>query len=89
MHVLYAVLYLEVALKRLAVDLFQFGKECRQFILFQQADALQHGDVRHGAKHVVLSQIQVQFAVAAYGILFYLGIYLKAFVPEFCHIVSL
>jgi len=65
------------------VDILQFGQQHLQFVGGQQADALQHGDVSHGAQHVVLGQIEVHFAVASDGEPFNLFVYLYVLFPEF------
>ena len=49
------------------INLLQFSQELLQFGLLEQPDTLKHGDVGHGAQHVVLGQVKVHFAVAPHG----------------------
>ena len=85
--ILDALLYHKLALDSLLVDAAQLFQEHGQLVLADEADALQHGDVGHGAQHVVGCQIEVQLAVAAHGEALYLAVYLKVLFPEF-HIFS-
>lgn len=67
MDVLDAVFDDELAPLGQGVDLLQLGQELLQLGGGEQADTLEHGDVGHGAQHVVLSQVEVHFAVAPHG----------------------
>ena len=67
MDVLDAVFDDELAPFGQGVDLLQLGQELLQLGGGEQADALEHGDVGHGAQYVVLGQVEVHFAVAPHG----------------------
>ena len=86
MNVFHAVFYYEFALVGDGVDVFQFGKELGEFIFLQESDAFEHGDVRHTAQHVVLGEIEVEFAVSSYGESFNFLVYFEVLFPKFmCH----
>ena len=78
-YVLYVVLYYELALLADVIYLTQFLEQLRQLVIGYQSDAVEHGDVGHGAHYVILSQIEVHLAVSAYGEPLYLLVYLKSF----------
>ena len=65
------------------VDVLQFSEQLRQLVVCQQADALKHRDVCHGAEHVIFGKVKVHLTVAAYGEPFYLFVDLKVLFPEF------
>ena len=70
------------------MDAAQFLQQHRQFVLAEQSDGFQHGDVRHRTQYVVPRQIQIKFTVAADRELFYFLIDFRIFFPKFaCHIV--
>ena len=67
MNILHAVINDELALVSDGVDILQFCEELCQFILLQESDAFEHGDVRHTSQYIVLGEIEVELTVAAYG----------------------
>lgn len=67
MDVLDAILNDELAPLGQSINLLQLGQKLLQFVFLKQSDTLEHGDVGHGAQHVVLSQVEVHFAVAPHG----------------------
>ena len=81
-YVFYAVLNREASLAYLREDVPQLSQQGLQFVLLEKPDALEHGDVRHRAKHVGLSQIHVHLAVASDGEALYLRRRLISFVPQ-------
>ena len=83
MNVLDIILYDERTLAGLLVDGLELRQERVQLGLFEQADALEHRDMRHGAQHVIRCEVQVEFAVLAHGETVYLLINGESFVPEF------
>ena len=86
MDVLYPILYHELSAFANLIDILQFSQQQRQFVLANEADTFQHGDMSHRAQHVVLGQIKVHLAVSANGEAFNLGIHLKVLLPKFvCH----
>ena len=66
----------------------QDRQQFSQFFRFQQTDAFQHGNVRHSAKYVILSQIQIQLTVFSHREFVDQGIIVISLVPEFCHIFA-
>ena len=82
-HILDAVFNHELAFLRQLIDILQFLQQHGQFVLTQQANRFEHGDVSHGAQHVVWCQIEVHLAVATHGEAFYLSIDLVVLFPEF------
>ncbi len=73
----------ELTFLALAVDAAQGVEELRQFIVAEESDALEHGDVGHGAQHVVFGEVEVHLAVAANGEALYLFVDFKVLFPEF------
>ena len=82
-NILYAILDDKLAFLARVVDGLQLREQGLQLIAAKQSDALEHGDVGHGAQHVVLSEIKVHLAVAAHGEALNLLVYLKVLFPEF------
>ena len=83
MDVLNAFFDDETAFEGIAVNLLHLTKQDVEFIAGEQADAFEHSDVRHGAKHVVGGEIEVHLAVATDGIAFDVLIDLDGFFPKF------
>ena len=75
----------EISSEGLAVYVFQLCEEVGKFVFADESDAFEHGDVSDGAQNVVLGYVEVEFAVAAYGVALDFGVYLKSFVPKFWH----
>lgn len=67
MDVLDAILNDELTPLGQGINLLQLGQKLLQFVFLKQSDTLEHGDVSHGAQHVVLGQVKVHFAVAPHG----------------------
>ena len=65
MHVFDTILNDKIARLCHLIDGTQFAKKNGQFLVGNQADAVQHRDVCHRAKHVILRQIKIEFAVMA------------------------
>ena len=65
------------------IDIFQFGKQDRQFLFGKQPDAFQHGDVSHRAEHVVLGEIEIHLTVFAYRKGIHFLVYLNILFPKF------
>ena len=82
-YVFHSVFYHEFSFFGLRVDVLQRGKQLFQFVGSQQADAFEHGDVGHGAKYVVLGQVEVHFTVASHREAFDVFVYLNGFLPKF------
>ena len=85
MYVLNAVLNDKLTALCRLVDVPQRRQQLRQFVLAYQPDAFKHGDVSHGAQHVVFGQIEVHLAVAAHGEALYLFVDLVILIPKFLH----
>ena len=83
MDVLDAFLDDETAFEGIAIDQLHLTKQDVKFIAGEQADTFEHGDMRHGAKHVVGGEIEVHLAVATDGIAFDILIDLDGFFPKF------
>ena len=66
----------------LLVNKSQFLKEHCQFILGEQSDGGEHGDVCHRADDIVLCQIEVHVAVTTDGELLYLGSHIDILCPK-------
>ena len=49
------------------VDVAQFVEQGLELVVGNEVDAVEHGDVCHGAEHVVGCEVEVEFAVVAYG----------------------
>ena len=73
----------ETAFEGIAIDLLHLTKQDVKFIAGEQADAFEHGDMRHRTKHVVGGEIEVHLAVATDGIAFDALIDLDGFFPKF------
>ena len=73
----------ELAVLAELVDVAELGEKLLQFVFLKEPDALEHGDVRHGAENVVFGEIHVHLAVAAHGEPLYLLVDLKVFFPKF------
>ena len=86
--ILHIVLNHELATICQLVDVLQLRQQLRQLVFLQQSDALQHGDMRHRAQHVVLGQIKVHLTVTTDGETLYLLIDLKVLFPKF-HIIRI
>ena len=86
MHVLDAILNLELTTFANLIDVLQLGQQQGQFVLANESDGFQHGDMGHRAQHVVLGQIEVHLAVTTNGEALNLGIHLEVFFPKLvCH----
>ena len=48
-----------------------------------QTDTFQHGDVGHGAEHIVFSQVEIHFTVFTDGKAIHFLIYLDTLFPKF------
>ncbi len=83
MHVLHVILYNKCTFLGFAVDALQLGQQRRQFVLPQQPHRGQHGDVSHGAEHIVLGEMQVHLAVKPHGEPLDALIDLRVFFPKF------
>ena len=76
----------ESALHTLVVDVLKFGEKLSQFVFLHQSDRLQHSDVSHRAKHIILGEVDVKFAVASHSETLYLFVDREVFFPKFaCH----
>ena len=73
----------ETAFEGIAIDQLHLTKQDVKFIAGEQADAFEHGDMRHGAKHVVGGEIEVHLAVATDSVAFDILIDLDGFFPKF------
>ena len=82
-HVLDVVFNDKLAALAQGVDVAELGKKGVELFLGKQSDAFEHGDMSHGAQHVVGCQVEVKFAVAAHGEAVYLGVHLYVLFPEF------
>ncbi len=82
-HVFDAVFYDEASLKGFGVDAAQFAQEHGQFVVGNEADAVEHGDVGHGAEYVVGGEQEVELAVVAYCEAIYLVGHAHGLLPEF------
>ena len=87
--ILYIVLDAELAALTEGIDVLQCVEELGEFIAAQQANGFEHGDVGHGAQHVVFCQIEIHLTVAADGETLYLLVDLKVLFPEFHTILIL
>ena len=81
--VLDALLDDETAFAGIAVDLLHLAEQDVELVTGEQADAFEHGDVRHRAKHVEGRKIEVHLAVASDGVAFDVLIDLDGFFPKF------
>ena len=89
MNVFDAFFYHKLATLGRCVNILQLGQQQCQFIFCQQTYGLKHGDVGHGAQHVILGQIKVHLTVASHGETLYILVYLNGFLPKFLSHVSI
>ena len=82
-HVLYALLYREVASLYVSGYALQFCRQHRQLVGSEQPYTFQHRDVSQRSLYVVASQLQVQFAIVAYGEILYQLVYIVTLIPKF------
>ena len=67
MYVFNAVFDDELSVLCGVVDVAQFVEQWLEFVVGNEVDAVEHGDVCHGAEHVVGCEVEVELAVVAYG----------------------
>ncbi len=71
----------------------ELSEKFRQLVFLKESDALKHGDVSHGAEHVIFGEIHVHLAIAAYRKPLYLLVDLKVLFPKFvgheCYIINI
>ena len=85
-NVFHTLFYDEIAVLCHAIDAAQLAEQLVQLVALEQTDGLEHGDVCHGAKHIVLGKIEVELAVTTHGEALYLFVHFKILFPEFlCH----
>ena len=65
----------------LMVNFLELTQQLRQFVVGNEADAVEHSDVCHGTHDIVWSQVEVEFAVVAHGEAVYLVGYLYRLFP--------
>ena len=75
-YVFHSLLDDELSALGLSVDALQLVEQEVEFVAGEQADGFEHGDVSHGAEHIVLGEVEVHFAVATYGKAFNIFVYL-------------
>ena len=72
MDIFYAVFDDEIPFLGLPVDVLEFAQQLRQFVVGNEADAVEHGDVCHGTHDIVGRKIEVKLTVVAHGKTVYL-----------------
>ena len=83
MHILNAFFDLEVPCNGICIDLLHLGKEHIEFVFLKQADAFEHCDMSHRAKHVEWSEIEIHFPISSNRIAFDVFVNLDRFFPKF------
>ena len=88
MYVFHSFFYLKLTHVSLVIYLFEFGEQDLELFFCQQVDRLEHGDVGHGAEHVIFGEVEVHLTVPAYGEFLYLLSHGDIFCPKFFHCVD-